>query len=576
MAERGVAFLQRGLALGGERGELRLQVVGEFRGTGRGFIAFFRELRALLRERGELGLLRLGGLLERGERGVLFGQSLRVLRRARLRLALHVFLFAGVAAGLLVLFLGQRGALLGEGGGFALLRFERLGQGVDLAVAFLRGFRLLFGQRGEFEFLLFRGVLEAAERGVAFLQRGLALGGEGLDLLAVRLLDLRDLRGGGLLFLQLAELGQRLVARLHRRGLLRAHGGEFLFVRLANRREFRLRLFLFRGERGLLLPGLRRERLLLLFPLLPARLQFVAFLDRGRAFLFEHLDALFILRPELFELSARGFFLAGFLRADLRPELRDRRGVLLQFLLQPADLRERLGFLFRRGTVRGFQSRHLLRARLEIPGEPHRSPGAAFEIRFHGRELRGEFVVLFPRRVALGERLFHVFGRRRIGVRRLAMPVAVGGRGLGAFDQADDRAAFVAHADGVAGADGLGALDGLFFVESAVGASEVAHHEVFGRDDDLRVLPRDAEAVEQDVARHVPADDVFARIEDVAPEGAGALQDDDFSLSSHKLFVGCAPWRNSRGRVSVLRCIAAAHKPFPLRGRSGLNWRGSA
>ena len=264
---------------------LRLQLVAQFRRSRGGFIALFAKTGALLAELGDLGLLRLDGPARFRERGVFRGDCLGVL--------------SGEIPGLLLLLLRQRIALLGECRGLALLRFERLAQSGDLVVAFLGGVALFLGESGEFGLLLPGGVCEAADGFVAFLQRGLALGGECFDFLAVRLLDFRDLRGGGLLLFQLAELGKCLVTRLHRGGLFRAHGGEFLFVALAERREFRLRLFPVLGQRGLLLRELRRRPLPFLFPLLPAGLQFVALLERRRALLLEHLDAFRRFRAKL-------------------------------------------------------------------------------------------------------------------------------------------------------------------------------------------------------------------------------------------------------------------------------------
>ena len=335
------------------------------------------------------------------------------------------------------------------------------------------------GERGEFRFLFIRAGLEAGERLVALLQRGLALGGDGGELFAVGLLDFGDLRGGGLFFFQLGELGLRGVARLHGGRIFGAGGGDFLFVGVAERGDFRLRLFLLGGDRGLLLAGHGGGDLLLPVPLLPAGLQIIALLERRLSLVLQHLDAF------------RGF------RAELR-ELFARR---LHLRLQAVHVQRR------------------------------------------GGELRGQLLVFAPRRVAILQHFFQMLAGRRTDFLVLAVPVAVAvfHRRFLALDEPDFRAAAEAHADGVARDQGGRAFDQLLAEKRAVRAAEVAHREPVGGDAELRVFARDAVAVQEDVAGQVPPNDILARIEDVAPEGAVALFDNDFSLSGHK-FSPCSFW----------------------------------
>ena len=540
--ERGVAGLQECIALAGDVVHLRFQIVREFRGASRGFVSFIREVIALLGERGDLGLLHLGGLAERGEFLVLFAQSLGLLHGERLRLIPHVRLLALEIAGLRLLLFGERVVLLRDGGGFALLRFERLGQRIDLPRALLHGLVLLFRQSAHLRFLFLRKFLRASDRFVALLQRRLALGLGGFELLAMRLFDLRDLVRSRLLLLHFAELGQRVIPRLHRGGLLRANRFDLLLLRLPHRHEFRDRLVLLAGERLLRLLDLRRPLLLLLFPLLPARLQFVALLERRRALLFENLDAFFVIRAELFELRTRLLVLPGLLRGRL----------LLQFRLELTDLRLRLRFLLRRGAVRRFQRQQFLRPHVEILCRLHGRLGAPVQIRLQRRELlrsrhklRRQFVMFFPRGIPLRERLFQLLCGSRMCVRVMTIPIPIPipvtvtpavplpGRALRTLNQANDRRAFRAHADRVPRADRRRALHRAFAVKSSIRASEIADREMVLGDGEFRVLARDTVAVEQDIAGQIPANDILPRIEDVSPECARAISDDDFSLCGH-------------------------------------------
>ena len=550
--QRFIAFAERDGVLAVQSGEPLLVRGAQFVEMGQRPVARGRET-LLLGERGDLGLAECGEFL------VLFAQSLGLLHGERLCLIPHVRLLALEIAGLRLLLFGERVALLRDGGGFALLRFERLGQRIDLPRALLHGLVLLFRQSAHLRFLFLRKFLRASDRFVALLQRRLALGLGGFELLAMRLFDLRDLVRSRLLLLHFAELGQRVIPRLHRGGLLRANRFDLLLLRLPHRREFRDRLVLLAGERLLRLLDLRRPLLLLLFPLLPARLQFIALLERRRALLFENLDAFFVIRAELFELRTRVLVLPGLLRGRL----------LLQFRLELADLRLRLRFLLRRGAVRRFQRQQFLRPHVEILCRLHGRLGAPAQIRLQRRELLRsrhklcrQLVMFFPRGIPLRERLFQLHCGSRMSVRVMTIPIAVPlpFRALRTLNQANDRRACRAHADRVPRADGRRALHRAFAVKSSIRASEIADREVVLGDGEFRVLARDSVAVEQDIAGQIPADDILPRIEDVSPECARAISDDDFSLCGH-ISLSC-------GAAEKLSKAVFCPKPNPPRSQA--------
>ena len=558
-------FRARGLAIGRglvalAEGGFELLLLLEIEGvqTVQRFVAFAERDGVLVLQAGETLLMGRAEFLEVRERLVARGRE-TLLHGERLRLIPHVRLLALEIAGLRLLLFGERVALLRDGGGFALLRFERLGQRIDLPRALLHGLVLLFRQSAHLRFLFLRKFLRASDRFVALLQHRLALGLGGFELLAMRLFDLRDLVRSRLLLLHFAELGQRVIPRLHRGGLLRANRFDLLLLRLPHRREFRDRLVLLAGERLLRLLDLRRPLLLLLFPLLPARLQFIALLERRRALLFEHLDALFVIRAELFELRTRVLVLPGLLRCRL----------LLQFRLELADLRLRLRFLLRRGAVRRFQRQQFLRPHVEILCRLHGRLGAPVQIRLQRRELLRsrhklcrQLVMFFPRGIPLRERLFQLHCGSRMSVRVMTIPIAVPlpFRALRTLNQANDRRACRAHADRVPRADGRRALHRAFAVKSSIRASEIADREVVLGDGEFRVLARDSVAVEQDIAGQIPADDILPRIEDVSPECARAISDDDFSLCGH-ISLSC-------GAAEKLSKAVFCPKPNPPRSQA--------
>ncbi len=157
-------------------------------------------------------------------------------------------------------------------------------------------------------------------------------------------------------------------------------------------------------------------------------------------------------------------------------------------------------------------------------------------------QLRGHFVLLPARGIALRQRLFQLLIRPRRGF--LAPPRAIRRLRLLALDQPEHRGPDASEPNGISKRHRFRLLHLTIAQVGPVGAPEITHEQAFRLDDDLRVPARSALAIQQNVAADIAAEDVLAGIEIVTSESSVTLADNDFGLSGHNFSF----FQNGRGR----------------------------